>query len=401
MILTDHGLKSAGNSQPRPGKRLQGISIIGGELLSALGEAPRRIKTLGTGKADHGALDTIINGDKISYPYYRLDTKPRPIKASIIDAYLDEVLEALWRKLALKPTDLHNCGIFLGSSSIDYAQAAGLEAMDSDSIEHIKRQRVGGGCYADRLMRRLSWRGPSLTYNTACTSSANALMDAAAMLEGGIIDHALVFGLEISSAMTLQGFVVLQLLSREQVRPFDINRSGMILGEAVSVVLLSRADIRTPAWHYLGGSSNCETFTVTGPNPDGSGIAGVMRDALADTGLQPHELTAVKAHGTASESMDSAELRGMEQVFAAIPPYFSLKPYIGHTLGGCGVAELVLTMECVEAGFIPPTINFNNLEPEFSQPPIKEPKPITAGRFMLNYFGFGGNNTSFIIEKVL
>jgi len=124
-----------------------------------------------------------------------------------------------------------------------------------------------------------------------------------------------------------------------------------------------------------------------------------MRDALADTRLQPHELTAIKAHGTASASMDSAELRGMEQVFETIPPYFSLKPYIGHTLGGCGVAELVLTMECIEAGFIPPTINFNHLESEFSQPPVKERRPMTTGRFMLNYFGFGGNNTSFIIEK--
>ncbi len=377
------------------------ISIIGGELLSALGGAPRRIEALSAGKARPGALDTIIGGSKISYPYYRLDTKPRLINAAIINGYLDKAVEALWRKLALKPADLHNCGIFFGSSSIDYAQAAVLEAMDSDSMEAIKRQRVGGGCYAERLMRRLSFDGPSLTYNTACTSSANALMDAASMLEGGLIDHALVFGLEISSAMTLQGFVVLQLLSREKVRPFDIKRSGMILGEAVSVVLLSRADIRPSGWRYLGGSSNCETFTVTGPNPDGSGIARVMRDALADTRLQPHDLMAVKAHGTASESMDSAELRGMEQVFATIPPYFSLKPYIGHTLGGCGVAELVLTMECVEAGFIPPTINFNNLEPEFSQPPIKEPRPMTAGRFMLNYFGFGGNNTSFIIEKVL
>jgi len=378
------------------------ISIIGGELLSALGGAPRRIEALGTGKARPGALDTIVGGNKISYPYYRLDTKPRPIKASMIDGYLDQALKTLWRKLALKPADLRNCGIFLGSSSIDYAQAAVLEqAVNNGSLKNIKRQRVGGGGYAERLMRRLSFAGPSLTYNTACTSSANALMDAAAMLEGGLIDHALVFGLEISSAMTLQGFVVLQLLSREEVRPFDAKRNGMILGEAVSVILLSRADIRPSAWHYLGGSSNCETFTVTGPNPDGSGIAKVMRDALADTGLQPHDLTAVKAHGTASESMDSAELRGMEQVFETIPPYFSLKPYIGHTLGGCGVAELVLTMECIEAGFIPPTINFNNLEPEFSQPPIKDMQPMTAGRFMLNYFGFGGNNTSFIIERVL
>lgn len=376
------------------------VSIIGGALLSALGNPPRRIEALRHGRAEPGTLETMIGRDRVSYPYYRLDHKPRPIDPAVINGYLDEVMEKLGRKLALNPAELGNCGIFLGSSAIDYYQAAVLEqAVMNDSTADIENQRAGGGCYAERLARRIGCDGPCLTYNTACTSSANALIDAAAMLAGGIIDHALIFGLEITSAMTLQGFIALQLLSRSRVRPFDIKRDGMILGEAVSVVLLSRTEIRPSTWHYLSGGSLSETYTVTGANPDGSGIAMVMAAALKDAGLTPHELTAIKAHGTASEAMDSAELRGMKRVFERLPPYFSLKPYIGHTLGGCGVAELVLTMECIEAGFIPPTMNFNQLEPEFRQPPLQQARAVKSGRFMLNYFGFGGNNTSFIIEK--
>jgi 3-oxoacyl-[acyl-carrier-protein] synthase-1 len=225
-------------------------------------------------------------------------------------------------------------------------------------------------------------------------------MDATSMLAGGIIDHALVLGLELFSPTTLEGFVVMQLLSKGKIRPFDQRRSGMVLGEAVSAVLLSRDDVKSSSWHYLGGASNCETFSVTGANPDGTGLAKVIADALEDAGMLPEKLTAVKAHGTAGELLDLVELRGMARAFTAQPPYFSLKPYLGHTLGGCGVAELLLTMECVDAGFIPATINFEKLDSEFDDEPICQVMPVTSGNFMLNYFGFGGNNTSFIIEKV-
>lgn len=381
------------------------ISIVGGELLSALGEGALKIHALRTGKATIGSREIRLNDRQVTFPYYRLDEtpriSPRMADTSTVDAALDHVVSLLLTNLALAPSMLSNIGLFLGSSSIDYSLACPIEqATISGSASTCQRKRVGGGKYADRLMERFGLQGPSLTYSTACTSSANALMDAAAMLEGRIIDYALVLGLEIFSPMTLEGFALMQLLSPDALRPFDQNRNGMVLGEAVSAVLLSRDDIRPSPWHYLGGKSNCEIYSVTGPDPSGTGIARVMRGALADAGLEQGAITAIKAHGTASDSMDLAEMRGMALAFATLPPYFSLKPYIGHTLGGCGVAELVLMMESINAGFIPATINFATLEREFCSAPTEAPMEVTAGRFMLNYFGFGGNNTSFIIEKI-
>jgi 3-oxoacyl-[acyl-carrier-protein] synthase-1 len=275
------------------------------------------------------------------------------------------------------------------------------QSVDGDFVKTWKRERVGGGGYVDSLMHRFGFEGPSLTYNTACTSSANALMDAAAMLDGGIVDYALVLGVELYSPTTLEGFVMMQLASPDAIRPFDAQRNGIVLGEAVSAVLLSRDDIAPSSWRYLGGNSNCETHSVTGANPDGSGIAEVMRHALRDAGTEPEEVTLVKAHGTASDLNDQAEMRGMEQVFENLPPYLSFKPYIGHTLGGCGAAELLLMMESVDAGFVPASANFETLDEDFTQAPIQERLTVDSGRFMMNYFGFGGNNTSFIIEKVL
>jgi 3-oxoacyl-[acyl-carrier-protein] synthase-1 len=90
----------------------------------------------------------------------------------------------------------------------------------------------------------------------------------------------------------------------------------------------------------------------------------------------------------------------MKQVFDNPPPFFSLKPYIGHTLGSCGASEMLLLMECVDNGFIPASPNFSTPDETLQWRPITEKIACGSGLFMLNYFGFGGNNTSIVIEKV-
>ena len=376
------------------------ITILGGELLCALGEGNQRLAALRTGKINVGSMSVLVGNNTLTYPYYRLDQTPRSGQAASVDAYLDRVVSSLLKKLDLAPQDLKNVGVFLGSSSIDYSLANSIQQrVVQPTCSSLPGERLGAGHCLAGLMERFGLAGLSSTYNTACTSSANALMDAASLLTGGVIDYALVLGLELYSPTTLEGFDVMQLLSKEEIRPFDQRRNGMVLGEAVSAVLLSRDEIQASPWYYLGGASNCETYSVTGANPDGTGLAQVIQAAMKDAGMEGGKLTAIKAHGTAGELMDLVELRGMAQAFAALPPYFSLKPYLGHTLGGCGVAELLLTMECVDAGFIPATLHFETLEYEFNDEPSCKVVPVSSGSFMLNYFGFGGNNTSFIIEK--
>ncbi len=376
------------------------ITIVGGELFCSLGDGPQRVDALRTGKPKVGVVDVNVGEAIVRYPYYRIDETPRLSSSPIVDDYLDRVVSGLLEELNLAPAPLAEVGVFLGSSSIDYSLAWPIEeSVDDAFVERCKLERAGGGNYLDRLMECFGFAGPSLTYNTACTSSANALMGAASMLEGGIIDYALVLGLELYSPTTLEGFAMMQLLSQDVLRPFDQNRNGIVLGEAVSAVLLSRDDLMPSSWRYLGGKSNCETYSVTGTDPSGEGVAEVMREALEDAEIQAEAITAVKAHGTASDLNDRAEIRGMERVFNEMPPYLSLKPYIGHTLGGCGVAELLLMMESVDAGFVPASLNFKTPDREFQKAPICEVMPVTSGRFMLNYFGFGGNNTSLVIEK--
>ncbi len=376
------------------------ITIVGGELLCSLGRGQQRIDALKEGRVEPSTVHIEAFPDQPKFPYYLIDKTHRKARVSHIEEYLDTVTGVLQRRFFSDSALPERTGLFLGSSSIDYSLTRPLEqVIDGLAPGKLARERVGGGYYADRLMQRLGLSGPSLTYNTACTSSINAFLDAASMLECRVIDYALVIGLELSLPVICEGFALMQLLSPDTIRPFARDRNGMILGEAVSAVLLSRDEVHRSPWQYLGGQTCCEIYSVAGADPGGQGIAGVIKECLADAELTPEQIDAVKAHGTGGDLMDLAEMRGMRLAFAEIPPYFSLKPFIGHTLGGCGLAELIVFMECVDNGFLPATPDALPLDLECPAPPLATNMALDHGRFMLNYFGFGGNNTSCIVEK--
>ncbi len=116
--------------------------------------------------------------------------------------------------------------------------------------------------------------------------------------------------------------------------------------------------------------------------------------------MSVEEIDAIKCHGTATLSGDAAEARGMLTVFDSLPLCTALKPYIGHTLGACGLSELILFFRAVMAGFIPGTPQVagdTSSSVDFSL--SQSPQEINEGNFVLNYFGFGGNNTSLIISN--
>ena len=376
------------------------ITILGGEMLSSLGPKDERLTHLKSGTYSAVTKSMVLNGEMLSFPYYAFDDQPRLDDPNHALPYLHDVVAAALESSGLHRRELSKCGLFLGCSSNDLSLSVPLGRNFDHSMEESQAcRRIGNGVYANFLQKEFGLSTLAFTYNTACTSSANAIMDAASMLEGGLIDYALVVGIELFAPVTFEGFASMQLLSQDAIRPFDRGRSGIVLGEAVSAVVLSRSDIRGSSWHYLGGMSNCETHSVTGANPDGVGIGEVITTALENASVQKEDIAAVKAHGTASALNDTAEANGMKRVFDVLPPFFSLKPYIGHTLGGCGSVELLLMMESVNAGFVPSCANFAEADEELGAVPLRKPFAVESGKFLLNYFGFGGNNTSFVIEK--
>jgi 3-oxoacyl-(acyl-carrier-protein) synthase len=324
---------------------------------------------------------------------------------------LEDIETRLWRALepvaaeaivasGLTDEQLSRAALLLGTSSLDISVTEAVYARElaEGGEAHPLTVGVSMGGLARRLRQRFGLRGPDYTVNTACTSSANALIYADTMIRQGVIDHAVIVGLEIFNVITALGFQSLALLSPRGMRPFDETRAGLVLGEGVSALVVG-AQPGPSGFHLKGGANLCDTHGVSAANPDGSTVEAVMRQALASAGLEPAEVLAVKAHGTASLLNDEAEAAGMHRLFETPPPLLALKPFIGHTFGACGLTELILVCAAAEAGFLPGTPGISAGPGDLGLTLTQGPTPVGRGALLLNYFGFGGNNTSLVVAN--
>ena len=249
--------------------------------------------------------------------------------------------------------------------------------------------------YTDDIAKKLGLNPFTMTVATACTSSINALLEARNLINSKVFDYAIVVGVEVVSDVMSDGFNSMNLLSLKSQKPFDKQRDGLILGEAIAGVLVGSDD---SSWSLLGGFSNCNSETITSVSESGEEFQEVMLNAMTLCDVKAEDITALKAHATSSLSNDLAEINAISRLFDKELTFTAIKPYIGHTLGACGVLEMAIMMACVDDGFIPKTLNSeDNIIQEYT--PIQEHKECSGGLFMLNYFGFGGNNTTAIIQK--
>jgi 3-oxoacyl-(acyl-carrier-protein) synthase len=243
----------------------------------------------------------------------------------------------------------------------------------------------------------------STTLSTACSSSANALMLGARLIETGQADIVVAGGTEALTRFHLNGFNALMILDRERCRPFDATRAGLNLGEgAAYVVLESEAAARArgaaiQAW--LSGSGNaCDAFHQTASSDNGEGACLAMKQALDEAGLSPRDIDYVNAHGTGTPNNDLSEGVALQRVFgAAMPPVSSTKSFTGHATSASGSIETVICLLAMQQGFIPANLGW--------QHPIEGGIIPTLGReecrlrhVMCNSFGFGGNDTSLILS---
>jgi 3-oxoacyl-[acyl-carrier-protein] synthase I len=313
---------------------------------------------------------------------------------------LEPVIEAAFAASDLTPAQRERCALLLGTSSLDISVSEANYARDlrEDIGVHPLMTNAAMGGLAEAIARRFGLRGPDYTINTACTSTANALIYADAMIREGLIDHALIVGLEIFNVITALGFQSLALLAPNGMRPFDAARAGLVLGEGVSALVVG-ATPGPSGFHLRGGANLCDTHGVSAANPDGSTVAAVMQQAIDAAGLTAGDILAVKAHGTASLLNDEAEAAGMHRVFRAVPPMLAMKPFIGHTFGACGLNELLLVCGAIERGHLPPLPGISAEPGELDMTLNQTWAPVGRGAFLLNYFGFGGNNTSLVVAN--
>ena len=376
------------------------VGIRGVGLICALGEgAAACVSALLADPRPPVSLTLEVGGESFELSYYRIDDGAELFDADRFAQHLSGVVRSAVGQAGLSKAEVRALPVFIGSScfSIVQSETDYAAAMRQDSPEAFPMPHCGYEWLATLVQGALGCRGESFTYNTACTSSANALMAALRAIASGRHRHALVVGAELANRTTLSGFSGLQLLGR-RAQPFEMERGGIVLGEGISAVLLS-AQVEEGELRLHDGASNCDTFSVTTANPEGDSVLAVLSGALDRNGLKPDAVRGIKAHGTASPSGDLAEAAGLRRLFDTMPPLSVLKPFIGHTLGACGVNELVLYAGALARGRLPASPGFGTADPELGLKPLMQTVPAAAGYYLLNHFGFGGNNAVLVLEK--
>lgn len=255
------------------------------------------------------------------------------------------------------------------------------------------------------LRDRLGLAAPGININAACASSTVALARGAARIATGMSEAALVVGMDLVSEFVFSGFSALQALSADRCRPFDRNRNGLTLGEgAAALLLMSRERARREGRTVLGvlagwGAANDATH-ITAPARDGCGLVQSVRQALRRAGIEPEQVAAISAHGTATAYNDQMELTAFRSVFGDRKlPLHSVKGSIGHTLGAAGGIEAALGLRCLAEGLLPPTVGLVEPEPAGERWLSSEAQPVRGDYLLTTNSGFGGVNAALVLTR--
>ncbi|MDO3379828.1 beta-ketoacyl-[acyl-carrier-protein] synthase family protein [Geoalkalibacter halelectricus] len=247
------------------------------------------------------------------------------------------------------------------------------------------------------------FRGPVQTIVNACSSGTDAVGIAAQWIRAGLCDLVLAGGADELCRTTYNGFISLMITDSEPVRPFDLKRKGLNLGEGAGMLvlesdaLIQRRPDRVRAW-LAGYGGACDAYHLTAPHPEGSGLKHALSEALDAAGCQPEDIAFINAHGTGTPDNDRVESRTLADVFPGIP-FLSTKGFTGHTLGAAGGVEAALTLVCLEQERIPANIGFSEPDPDLPACPVAV-ETIVAGRFALSQsLAFGGNNAVIVMAK--
>jgi 3-oxoacyl-[acyl-carrier-protein] synthase-1 len=377
------------------------IYIRGQAAHCALGDDIEHILALmQTNQAPVADIPLSLTDSNYTRPYYCLsshDSVPTRCNETSYYDVLFSTIEAAIADAGLRSDEIEALPVFFGSTSNDIPI---YEDTYKTSGNVLSQTSSGYGNIANEIANRFNIQSACYTFTTACTSSANGILFAADMIAQGFITRALVVGYDLFSNLGFYGFESLKLISPSPCKPFDKTREGIIIGEGCGALILDKKSSTADDFHYLAGANICDTYSVTTHNPAGDQIAAVMREALTRAGIEPRQVDAVKAHATGSYHNDLTEGNALNQVFKnQMPPVTGLKPFIGHTVGACGVIELILFTAAIKSGFLPATLGFEQMDDEINIEPITELVLIKAGTFLLNYFGFGGNCVSLVISN--
>jgi 3-oxoacyl-[acyl-carrier-protein] synthase II len=250
------------------------------------------------------------------------------------------------------------------------------------------------------------WRVPTQILANACASGTNAIGHAFRLVRAGLHDRILCGGYDAICEMVFAGFDSLQASTTTKVRPFDKDRSGLVLGEGAALLALEElhsAQRRgaTILAEITGYGISTDNHHLTQPHPSGIGPETAMLRALADARRAPAAVDYINAHGTATPFNDASEGAAIAKIFGPRVPVSSTKGMMGHALGAAGAIEAAFSILALRGQFLPPNINFQQCDPAWDLNIVANTARDAALRSVLsNSFGFGGTNASVLLENL-
>ena len=262
---------------------------------------------------------------------------------------------------------------------------------------------------------RFGLRGPNSCVSTACASGNHAIGESFELIRRGMADVMFAGGAEaVISPLTIGGFGAMKALStrndspQRASRPFDKGRDGFVMGEGAGILILEELDhaLQRGAKIYAelkGYGMSADAYHMTAPEPEGAGAMASMILALEAAGLHPEEVDYINAHGTSTQAGDASETKAIKGVFgdhAYRLAVSSIKSMTGHLLGAAGGVESVATVLTLHHGVIPPTINYDEPDPECDLDYVPNKARRTKVRVAFNNsFGFGGTNATLVFQQ--
>lgn len=319
----------------------------------------------------------------------------------------------------LTPTELHDrrTGCMIGSStgSVDSVHRAG-EMYYSGQLRRIDPYlvfRCMTNTAAAAVATVFHVHGRSYSLSSACATGAHNIGHAFELIRSGIIDRAIAGGAEDISPLITVAFQALRMAlsskfnatPQKACRPYDSARDGVVLSGGAGIVILEAMECarrRGARVHgeIIGFGATSDGYDLALPEPEGCEASACMRMALEDACLPASDVSYVNTHGTGTVLGDRAEVKALRETFGGhVPPFSSTKSITGHSVAAAGAHELIFCLGMLEGHFLAPSINIDDVDPEFADLPIvREARQHSANYILSNNFGFGGTNASLLLK---
>jgi 3-oxoacyl-[acyl-carrier-protein] synthase II len=291
-------------------------------------------------------------------------------------------------------------GVFVGSTlgeSLAFEQAAEGESLDLGDFTVQS--------FTQAIQKRFQLAGPGRSVATACAAGNYAVGAALSAVRDGRVPAALAGGVEPFSRLAMVGFSRSRAMAPAVCRPFDQNRSGMLLGEGAAFFVLERADDAlqrgaTPLAEIVALGLSCDAYHAVAPQPDGQGMLKAMQAALNLAGVKPGEIDWVNAHGTGTRASDAAEGCALRALFGGrAPPVSGSKGALGHALGASSALELAICIQGLQTQIVPPTPGHEQSDPACGVACLREPVCRQIRWVLNNAFAFGGLNSALLLRR--